>query len=296
MFDSRKTLIMYGGLGNQLFQFSYLHLLSQQYGEKINIYFPSPRNGARNFNLASLCDNCAHVNRLILTRKKSIDFRFKLFDFLKTRMPSLKNLSLFNSIYSQENAYEFHDGAVSSRFYSGYFQNWQYVELCVSDIERELQAVLEIEYQLIPEEIRSSEYAVLHFRRGDLLQYVHTMGVLDTTYFAKALTLAINDLGRNIRTLIITDDKNSAFQEFPNLIRDIYGPSDLSEWQALSLMSKAKFVITSNSTFSWWGGLLASRNGSSVYIPRPWFRDWHPNPENALHHPEFLVTPAIFKK
>ena len=295
MMSSRMMLTMNGGLGNQLFQFSYLHRIAKRNGNKVAIYFPKPKDEAREFVLGSLCKNCEHVSSLSLNRNRWLDFRSNLLDFSKFRIPLFYRLVISKFVYSETNPYEYDEFMLSQTTYSGYFQNWKYVDEVITEVENELNLVLEPEWESISHQFPSLERAVLHFRRGDLVKYSHTMGVLDLDYFARALEAAMHNWGREIRLSILTDDKDAAIQEFPNLVADIYGPADLSEWQALALMSKAKFVITSNSTFSWWGGLLALRNGGQVYIPDPWFLQWNPIPGDAFHYPGFKVIRSSFK-
>lgn len=288
-------LTMNGGLGNQLFQFFFLHKIFKQTGKRVGIYFPRPKDAAREFMLEPLCQNCEHVSTLSLDRSKWVDFISKFLDFSKFRIPILYRFVISRFNYSEMNAYAYEESISPHITYSGYFQNWRYVSEVISEVETELNPVLESEWKAISHQFQTSKYAVIHFRRGDLLKYSETMGVLDTAYFARALETATSHLECEIRLLVLTDDRFAAIQEFPDLIDDIYGPTDLSEWQALSLMSKAEFVITSNSTFSWWGGLFASRNGGKVYIPEPWFLQWNPTPGDAFLYPGFKAVNSSFK-
>jgi len=297
MFRIKRLLIMNGGLGNQLFQFSFLHKIYFQSGKRLDIYFPNPKDGAREFALGLLCRNCNHVNRLRLNRSMWVDLASKIIDFLKFRNPRVYKSLISKFHYSEVNSYEYEyeNGLIHKHIYSGYFQNWKYVDEVINEVEKELMPFLESQLENVFLRFPRSDYAVLHFRRGDLLKYSETMGVLDADYFSRALETAMADVGRELRLIVLTDDRQAAIQELTGFIAEIYGPADLSEWQALALMSKAKFVITSNSTFSWWGGLLASRNGGSVYIPNPWFLDWNPNPGDAFRYPGFITVHSTFR-
>lgn len=46
-----------------------------------------------------------------------------------------------------------------------------------------------------------------------------------------------------------------------------------NSWNDLLLMSRCRYHIIANSTFSWWGAWLAERPGQVVISPRLWFND-----------------------
>ena len=176
----------------------------------------------------------------------------------------------------------------------GYFQNWQYVHVVMPQIYSELVAMLTKVSGIASIQLGDSVYGVVHFRRGDLLNYGKTMGVLDDDYFLKAITYAFTDLNQRVKLVVLTDDKEAGEKTFASLADEVYGPDDVDEWEALRIMSNAIFVVTSNSTFSWWGALLSSKNGGTAYVPSPWFLDWSPNPGEAFTFPSFKKVPAQF--
>jgi hypothetical protein len=40
------------------------------------------------------------------------------------------------------------------------------------------------------------------------------------------------------------------------------------------MMANSRYVISANSTFSWWGAYVSKKLGGRVYIPRPWHFDF----------------------
>lgn len=296
MSKRNRTVIFSGGLGNQLFQFAFLHNLSRENNETVNLYFPVQNDGSRPFNLHRLVEQCSHLENIQLTRSRKIDYLLNLGDFINHRLPRLiSGYSRFTAS-REKNAYEFSQPKTNHEVFSGYFQNWNYVSSVINVISNEFKSVLDEILSEIPFKFLISDYGVLHFRRGDLLQYSNSMGVLDVEYFHQAVESALIAAGLKTRLVVISDDPVLATEVFASSSFDIYGPEELSEWEALAVMSRAKFVITSNSTFSWWGGLLATINGGTAYIPDPWFLNWDPEPLDAFQYPGFKVLPSIFVK
>lgn len=294
MKNRTKTVIFSGGLGNQLFQFAFLHVLSRESNEAIQLYFPFQEDESRPFNLHRLVESCAHIGNVNLIKSRRVDFLLKFADFLSHRFPNLKFHKFSIIPIREKNVYCFSEPRIEHDIFSGYFQNWEYVSKVIEVIETEINSVFTNISTIITENLSNINYGILHFRRGDLLQYSNSMGVLEVDYFRKAIETALLAAPKNTRLVVISDDPVVATKEFSIISSDIYGPGELSEWEALAVMSKAKFVITSNSTFSWWGGLLSTRNGGTAYIPDPWFRNWIPDPAKAFHFPGFIALPSVF--
>jgi hypothetical protein len=291
----KKLVVLKGGLGNQLFQFSFAHLLTNDPNAKIEIYAPkSKKNGGLDFALESLCLECSHIYRVRSKRLWWIDFIFKCRGFIQHRFDNSAQDFFNKYLYVESNAYDVADINVSARVYSGLFQNWQYVHEVMPQIYSELDKILTKAAGAASIRLGDSVYGVVHFRRGDLLKYRKTMGILADDYFLKAINSAFADLKRPIKLVVLTDDKEAGEKTFAGLADEVYGPGDVKEWEALSIMSNAIFVVTSNSTFSWWGGLLSSKKGGAVYVPSPWFLDWSPNPGEAFNSPNFKKIPAQF--
>lgn len=291
----KKIIVISGGLGNQLFQFSFAHTLASNNRRNVLVYSPKPKNEARDFALNSLCGECTHIQKVVLKRSSSIDFLFKFRDFLIFRFEGQFRTVLERFFYTEPNAYDYSVPLFTEKFYSGYFQNWRFVQEEFPLIQAELANALSTHSLPISFQTINQPYGVIHFRRGDLIKFSQSMGVLEDSFFLGALDLALRDNGERIKVIVLTDDKELGVHTFSGVVDEIYGPAEIDEWQGLRLMSQAAFVITSNSTFSWWGGFLASKNGATVYIPSPWFSNWTPDPGSAFEYPGFKKIPSKFK-
>ena len=290
-----KTVVLSGGLGNQLFQFCFAHLLAAQNSGKVTIYAPKSKNGARDFILHSLTLRCSHIAGIRLKRSWCIDISFRFRDFVRNRFGDCSDTILERFFYREKNTYSYVDGLLSQKYYSGYFQNWQFVFEGLEFFNSELSET--VSQQSLPhsQQLGSELYGVVHFRRGDLLDYYQSMGVLEDDYFLDAVNLAFIELQKKVKVIVLTDDKELGAKSFAGVADEVYGPDEIDEWQGLKIMSGASFVVTSNSTYSWWGGLLASKNGGAVYIPTPWFLNWTPDPGSAFEYPSFRNVPSKFK-
>jgi hypothetical protein len=291
---TRKTIVISGGLGNQLFQFSFAHYLVKEFNARISLYAPSPRNGGREFKLQSLCANCTHIDFVRTKRSWRIDTAFKFRGFVDNHLRGRLSRLIEKSVHVERSAYISEDIKGSTRLYSGYFQNWHYVDQSLSLFDSELNELVASTESMGVFSCDKGDYGVVHFRRGDLINFRSSMGLLKDTYFLKAIEVALAELNPAPRLVVITDDKGAAEKVFSRFTKEIFGPSDLQEWESLHVMSTARFVITSNSTFSWWGGLLCIKNGGEVYVPSPWFLNWSPDPSKAFHFPGFKVIPSDF--
>lgn len=116
----------------------------------------------------------------------------------------------------------------------------------------------------------------IHVRRGDYVQNkainsVH--GSCSIDYYHKGVErLKQNGISK---IFVFSDDPEWVKQ---NLSFDIeteyvdWNEKDDS-WQDMYLMSKSKYFIIANSSFSWWGAYLSQVQGKKVIAPSRWFAD-----------------------
>jgi hypothetical protein len=108
-------------------------------------------------------------------------------------------------------------------------------------------------------------YICMHVRRADYVS--HPAGLaLPTSYFLEALE-SISDRER-YRLVVVSDD--------PEAVRRELGAGRVDHCSQnpaiidLQLLMNAQVVITSNSSFSWWGAWLNQQPGARVIAPRHW--------------------------
>jgi hypothetical protein len=252
---------------------------------KIKIISLNTSRRDRPFEITELLNYCRHFsrvssefssNKLGIVKKYILDY---FFQFKETR----------------EFTFEKNSPSMISRFSRiyGYFQNWEYVEntfhIIGSEIESYLKTI-DISAVKIP-----NKYIGIHVRRGDNLFTLKTMGSLSSNYYKSAL-MKISEENK-LPVVVFTDDLKGASDVLETISPNyIFGPNDLSVWQSLKLMANSDYLITANSTFSWWAAILGfkSKRIKRVIIPDPWFRDWETPILDAFQYPGFEVKKSEF--
>ncbi|MCR4589526.1 MAG: alpha-1,2-fucosyltransferase [Lachnospiraceae bacterium] len=125
-------------------------------------------------------------------------------------------------------------------------------------------------------EIKDGNSVCIHVRRGDYLNkgYTEAFVNLGMDYYKKAVETALQRLS-DVRYYIFSDDKefiNSAFDWLPEKTPVTYNTGDRSYIDML-LMSRSKCLISANSTFSEWAGLLNTGPDSFIIYPREYLKE-----------------------
>lgn len=134
----------------------------------------------------------------------------------------------------------------------------------------------------------------VHMRRGDYLKLGSKYGELGKEYYLPAIKKITDFLNRS-ELLIFSDDiayakKFFSAVEFKNF-NIAYAPATLKPFENITLMSYCTGHIISNSTFSWWGAVLAE-NSKMVIAPSRWSKD-NSIPPNLNLRPWHIIDPKF---
>jgi hypothetical protein len=133
------------------------------------------------------------------------------------------------------------------------------------------------------EKIEGAESVCIHVRRGDYVRdpkITEAHGICSLDYYRAAIE-RINKEAASPRFFVFSDD--------PDWVRDnlkIDGPAEYvvhnggDGVEDLRLMSRCRYFVIANSTFSWWAAWLSGRP-KMVFAPSPWFKD----PSRSDHDP-----------
>jgi len=279
-----NKVMIYGGLGNQMFQYA-LNVALNQKGNKSTI------------SLSTFFYNFHHKNGFDLNNafKLNLPFSIKFYYFLLRfgrifyqNNISAKILERFitqyqkktNHIYKEKEEF-IYDGNVFKQDSSLLIGTWQ-AEEYFKDIR---EAVLK-EFvfnqpkdsinKKLTKEIQNCNSVSIHVRRGDYFSadWANTHAVLkDENYYINSINY-LNSKIENAHYYIFSDDISWVKQNL-KFKRCTFIEHNTNKYSYIDmyLMSLCRHNIIANSTFSWWGAWLNKNPNKIVVTPKQWLID-----------------------
>lgn len=279
------TIKIQGGLGNQLFQYTYARALSLRYGmpfemdvtnyDHANLPEDHPdRRFKRGYGLGQFntiekfsdAKTIAHFQKYKLHRRKI----WWLYDTLIA--DESRYIEERQSQFSEDYAHPKRLAAGGSVYAEGYWLTEKYFAEYADTIRKELSfkhPAEGISSELIAR-MASSNSVSLHVRRGNFViqQYNNVHGVCSLDYFEKAVAEIVKRV-ENPEFFIFSDDhewvRDNLKLEYPTTFVTHNGPD--KDYDDLRLMAACKHHINANSTFSWWGAWLSNDPDKVVVVP-----------------------------
>ena len=272
MKNKKKIIIkIYGGLGNQMFQYAAGRALSlwHQVPLCINIEW---FNTKQNSTIARIYQLNIFKNITAPIQKSSF---FPCQNLIK---PLTQYLSLSHTIREPHFAYwPAFSRITQPAMLVGYWQSEKYFENFQNEILHDFTfpALPKKAEQLSKEIAKTPESVSVHIRRGDYISNPQAQafhGNLQHDYYNKALQTIKYSCG-NTKLFIFSDDPQWARQNFDccghdAVIVDLNFPT--APHHDMHLMSLCKHHIIANSSFSWWGAWLGNNRGLTI-APKKWF-------------------------
>jgi hypothetical protein len=272
---------IFDGLGNQMFQYACGKAVAQRLKTRLLLDLSWFDSGNRTFML----DVFSNINYSLFSPSVHRHFITRKIISLSKRI--LQRMGIVYTIRDiNETKFSYWCGIEqikSSAILSGYWQNEKYFSLISSTIRHDFMFP-EFDCQEaknIAKKITETPCPIsIHVRRGDYVENPVTNnfhGVCSPDYYKKALQIIINKYGENTPELFLFSDdldwvkKNFDTFRLPSVVIDIKEHKD-KPYHDMHLMSLCQHHIIANSSFSWWGAWLSSRNGI-VIAPKRWFAD-----------------------
>lgn len=282
--------IVGGGLGNQMFQYSFLKSFlndNKRNDDIVAIMHHNKNEDRREYSLKNLSikenmhvvdENDMKIKMFFYKVKKKVLFAyFKMLNISKEkRFDYLLN---YNIIFSFDTYKYIKDIKVQGKdiYIEGAFQSWKYFDRYKQDIKKELQvsAPQSKENERIFNEILNSNSVCVHIRRGDYLnsRYSKSLLVCNEEYYIKAMDYINKKLVDPTFYIFSTSKEdinwiknNYSLDKFNVKYIELENP----DYEELRLMYTCKHFVISNSTFSWWAQYLSDYKEKIVIAPKRW--------------------------
>jgi hypothetical protein len=264
---------IYGGLGNQLFQYAFGKSIATLSEDDLYIDTSLFENyDLRNFQLDkfNVCYQQSTSNKLGIY---NINNKYKLHALRLIN----KYLKLFPNIFFEKELWVFDDKVFNSTsiIYVGYWQSFKYFENIRDLLLQEFtlkNSIGKINLDILSK-ITASNSISIHIRRGDYVatNSNHTISVCSIAYYEEAIKIMIDDIQDPV-FFIFSDDIEWVKSNLNLTARKcVYVDNNSSNPEFdLELMKNCKHNIIANSTFSWWGAWLNDTNGKKIIAPKIW--------------------------
>lgn len=276
---------LYGGLGNQLFQYATARAVALRLGVGLGMdcrYLDGKpahmRFALGPFAIEAECDPTGLPPD---SRRQPLRYElWRIGHWSSPRFLRERGLGLNNDVMQAQ------DGS----YLHGYFQTDRYF----SDYAEQVRAELRItqppagENPVWVDRIAADDRAVsVHLRRGDYLQWAKaegTHGICDEAYYRKALAEIAERTGIEPRAYVFSDDPDWARANLSLGVETVVAGHNgiLQAHEDLRLMALCRHHVIANSTFSWWGAWLDGSPAAVTVAPSRWFAS------EAIQNPDIL--------
>ena len=258
------TMILAGGLGNQLFQWATGYALSQRLHTGLEL------DSRKIVRLDKSLDQRSYqLNYFSISNYQSLPLGTRM------KLPSLIwGASKSRAQTFQESSFRFdqriEDVGPGSTL-TGHFQSWRYFDGYESEIREALAlgAKPSPEYLDLRRKLAGRRWVGVHVRRGDYENFPEIFTLLDANYYARSLNSL--DLSASDEVVVFSENIADARALVPQ--GTIYADSSkISEpGDVVMLLAGANHVVGANSSLSWWGAYLNETPDAEKIFPSRWF-------------------------
>ncbi len=279
---------IFGGLGNQLFQYSMGRAVGLKNGVDIKLDITDLEiSKLRKYELSNFC-----INGVLATRKDIIRIKYSRLSILKRIcLANLKKRPRYGKSFIPEENFHYAPQVLENKnnaYLSGYWQSYKYFEnywdrISPEFIPKNSLCNAALTYK---NEISSCNAVSLHIRRGDYITNDNANkfhGLCSIDYYKAAIKVIKDDVLKPY-FFIFSDDLDWAIENF-SFLKDstfVKLPKETADYEEMFLMSYCKHNIIANSTFSWWGAWLNRNTKKIVIAPSKWFTDSEINTSDLI--------------
>ena len=276
-----KIVRIKGGLGNQLFQYTFAKIIEQIAKEEVRLDFSSYKTLVNDpvrkprllkFNTTLQVATQEEIDSVCLLphRTNSLSTVYKIGIFAE----NLLNRTYF---FEKNREYLNPEQLKKYNFYDGYWQSWRYYAQISEIIKKDLTPnyCLDEKTVLTQKQMSRENSVFVGVRRGDYSKESRHYGTFTPAYYHKCMEyisqrvedpvfyVFSNDIDW-CKDCLSVQDFNIHFRELEDQVDD---------FEELMLMNSCKHAIIINSTYHWWGATLIDNSSKIVCCPEHWFFD-----------------------
>jgi hypothetical protein len=259
---------VWGGIGNQLFQYVFGQYLHYRYNVEVmyddNSYVSNDK--LRKSELCALDANIIFDNQCSFSRYRGLKNRWmRLWFQLNPMKHYVCEGNRIPERFKKNHIYFFQGYWQNELYYSWLKQNCPSFDLVSRNMPQELMVVKD-------KIISTPDSVSVHVRRGDYFapQNIKKYGVCDVNYFNRSIELFKERL-KNPVYFVFSDDLDWVSNNISLPPNTILVPNyEVDQFLYIELMSLCHHHIISNSSFSWWGAVLNEHADDFVVSPKRW--------------------------
>jgi hypothetical protein len=277
------TIILRGGLGNQMFQYAIGLAISRK--KNINLVidatflndrFPRKQFTYRTYDLDIFTLEPHFTALSKISSAVPLPGVWLGLDLLGAALGDILGT---NKLIKEKHPYQFDSSVLDGGDHLSLWGFWQSPKY-FADIEADVKDAFAFKHPLtgeaalLAEKIKNSNSISVHVRRADYLlpKYKSVYGATSLEYYNKAISL-IAERVKDPTFFIFSDDiawcRENIKPSFPTVYMDAASSGPKASFH-LQLMSLCRHNIITNSSFSWWGAWLNRNSQKIVIAPKKW--------------------------
>ena len=281
---------VFGGVGNQIFQYAYARSLSLSSKKKLVLDLSFYKNSLIDYKRLKMAPSKYVLNNFKISKeikiiKNCYTYSYPFYKYFLQYMPNFIKNFFFNTykFKIQKFVFEkllFHKKKMNIKneknktsYYLGYWQSIKYFK----KIEKILKNDLQIKNirPAVNNFIKSikSNIVAIHVRGGDSI-IDHSTKLPKNNYYYKIIKRLKKKIP-NLQFHFFSNDLVYLNQIIASLniknYKIISKSNRFKDFEEFTIMQNYKYLIISNSSFSWWAGWLSKKPDCKIFAPKIWF-------------------------
>jgi len=264
---------VYGGLGNQMFQYAF-YLYLKKYNDEVYLDI-SDYKVHKHHHGFELDHTFANLKYDILDGRELKRFRVNPNTLFRRVFNKMFDIQLVHGHEIREHPARMVIEPCTyceDIYFNGFWANRRYID----EVEEASQIFVfkyepEGKNRYLFEKIKNSYSVSVHVRRGDFLKDGNIADCCNLSYYQRAFDFFL-ERDRNSMFVVFSDDIEWARENltFAKNITYVDWNTGENSSRDMQMMSLCKNNIIANSTFSWWGGRLNANSDKLIIAPKIW--------------------------